>query len=147
MSLESDGWWWADVASLQAGQDYRFSIDGGDPLPDPRSQWQPAGVHGPSRIVDHSTFIWTDSAWEPCPLSDVVLYELHVGTFSPEGTFDGAVGRLDPLVDLGVNAVEVLPINQFPGTRGWGYDGVDLYAPQHDYGGPDGFKRFVDACH
>ncbi len=147
MELAGDGWWWADVASLGPGHDYRFSLDGGDGLPDPRSQWQPAGVHGPSRIVDHSAFSWTDGAWSTFPLADAVLYELHIGTFSPEGTFDGAVGYLDHLVDLGVNAVEVMPVNQFPGSRGWGYDGVDLYAPQHEYGGPDGFKRFVDACH
>ncbi|MBV9410654.1 MAG: malto-oligosyltrehalose trehalohydrolase, partial [Acidimicrobiia bacterium] len=147
LELAGDGWWWAEVASLAPGQDYRFSLDGGDPMPDPRSPWQPAGVHGPSRVVDHAAFEWTDSAWSTFPLADALVYELHVGTFSPEGTFDGAVPYLDQLVDLGINTVEVMPVNQFPGGRGWGYDGVDLYAPQHEYGGPDGLKRLVDACH
>ncbi|MBV8979911.1 MAG: malto-oligosyltrehalose trehalohydrolase [Acidimicrobiia bacterium] len=147
MELAGDGWWWSEVASLAPGQDYRFSLDGGDPMPDPRSPWQPAGVHGPSRVVDHAAFGWTDSSWSTFDLADAVVYELHIGTFSPEGTFDGAVPYLDHLVDLGVNTVEVMPVNQFPGARGWGYDGVDLYAPQHEYGGPDGFKRLVDACH
>jgi maltooligosyltrehalose trehalohydrolase len=147
MELGGQGWWWAEVTSLTAGQDYRFSLDGGEGLPDPRSPWQPAGVHGPSRVVDHSAFAWTDASWSTFPLDEAVVYELHVGTFSPEGTFDSAIPYLDHLVDLGINAVDVMPVNQFPGARGWGYDGVDLYAPQHEYGGPDGFKRFVDACH
>jgi maltooligosyltrehalose trehalohydrolase len=147
MELGGQGWWWVEVASLAPGQDYRFSLDRGDGLPDPRSPWQPAGVHGPSRAVDHAAFPWSDAAWRTFELADAVVYELHVGTFSPEGTLDGAIGCLDHLVDLGVNAVEVMPVNQFPGSRGWGYDGVDLYAPQNEYGGPDAFKRFVDACH
>ena len=141
------GWWagaWPDVT---AGTDYRFSIDGGPPMPDPRSAWQPAGVHGPSRVVDHTGFAWTDRAWRPGPLGDAIIYELHVGTFSPEGTFDGVVSRLDHLVDLGITHVELMPVNAFPGAHGWGYDGVALFAPHEPYGGPAGLKRLVDACH
>jgi maltooligosyltrehalose trehalohydrolase len=127
--------------------DYFVSVDGGEPRPDPRSPWQPEGVHGPSRVVNHETFEWTDHGWTGFPLSSAVIYELHVGTFTPEGTFDAAIGRLDHLVSLGANTVELMPVNEFPGERGWGYDGVDLYAPHHAYGGPDGLKRLVDACH
>ncbi len=126
---------------------YGYSLDSGPPLPDPRSPWQPDGVHGLSRPVDHTAFPWTDGAWAGRPLETAVVYELHVGTFSPEGTFDGAATRLDHLVDLGVDVVELLPVAQFPGRHGWGYDGVDLYAPHDPYGGPDGLKRLVDACH
>jgi len=139
--------WWASTMAVAAGTDYRFSVDGGDPLPDPRSPWQPAGVLGPSRTVDHETFAWTDAGWQAPPLASAVIYELHVGTFTPEGTFDAAIARLDRLRDLGVSHVEIMPVNEFPGTRGWGYDGADLFAPHHAYGGPDGLKRLVDACH
>jgi maltooligosyltrehalose trehalohydrolase len=140
-------WWQADEA-LGAGTRYAFSLDG-DPvaLPDPRSPWQPDGVHGPSAIVDHDAFAWTDAAWQRPALRDGVIYELHVGTFSAEGTFDGAIGRLDHLVELGVTHLELMPVAEFSGTRGWGYDGVDLFAPHHAYGGPDGLKRLVDAAH
>jgi maltooligosyltrehalose trehalohydrolase len=141
------GWFRTDAAEIDAGGDYGFSLDGGPPLPDPRSPWQPHGVHGPSRQVDHSAFAWTDAGWAAPELADVVVYELHVGTFSPEGTFEGAITHLDHLVDLGITAVEVMPVAEFPGRRGWGYDGVHLWAPHSAYGGPDGFKRLVDACH
>ena len=147
MDSAGGNWWtgrWPDVV---AGTDYRFSLDGGPSMPDPRSAWQPHGVHGPSRIVDHSVFAWTDTNWRPGPLGDAVIYELHVGTFSPEGTFDGVVARLDHLVDLGITHVELMPVNAFPGVHGWGYDGVELFAPHEPYGGPDGLKRLVDACH
>jgi maltooligosyltrehalose trehalohydrolase len=145
---DDDGWFRAEVAGVGAGADYAFSLDGGPPRPDPRSPWQPEGVHGPSRLVVHDAFPWTDEGWvPPVPLADGVVYEVHVGTFSPEGTFDGAAARLDHLVDLGVTAVEVMPVVEFAGRRGWGYDGVDLWAPHSTYGGPDGFKRLVDACH
>ena len=147
MTRGDDGWWTASV-DVPPGADYGFVVDGATPaLPDPRSAWQPDGVHGPSRVVDHTAFPWSDAAWRGVHLPSAVLYELHVGTFSPEGTFDGAVGRLDHLVDLGIDAVELLPVAEFSGSRGWGYDGVDLFAPHHAYGGPDGLKRFVDACH
>ena len=144
---DAEGWFRSDVEGLGPGDDYSFSLDGGPPRPDPRSPSQPAGVHGPSRLVDHETFPWTDAGWVPPSLADGVVYELHVGTFSPEGTFDGAAARLDHLADLGVTTVEVMPVAEFPGRRGWGYDGVDLWAPHSAYGGPDGFKRLVDACH
>jgi maltooligosyltrehalose trehalohydrolase len=136
-----------EAAPLPAGTDYRFVVDGGEPLPDPRSRWQPAGVHGPSRVLDTRTFAWTDAGFQAPPLSAAVIYELHVGTFTPEGTFEAAVARLDHLVDLGVTHVELMPVAAFPGDRGWGYDGVDLYAPHSAYGGPEGLWRFVNACH
>jgi maltooligosyltrehalose trehalohydrolase len=147
LAKRDDGWWTLDVPEAKAGTDYAFRVDDSEPLPDPRSPWQPEGVHGPSRTVDHSAFKWTDREWRGMHLPSGVLYELHIGTFSTEGTFDGAIKRLDHLVDLGVTAVEVLPVAEFSGDRNWGYDGVDLYAPHHSYGGPAGFKRFVDACH
>ena len=137
------GWW---TASADVG-DYAYSLDGGTPIPDPRSPWQPAGVNGPSRVVDHDAFPWTDGSWPGRTLDGALIYELHVGTFTPEGTFGGVVSKLDHLVDLGVTHVELMPVNEFPGRRGWGYDGVDLYAPHSAYGGPEGFKALVDACH
>ncbi|HVF20015.1 MAG TPA: malto-oligosyltrehalose trehalohydrolase, partial [Mycobacteriales bacterium] len=147
MAAEPGGWWSVDVREAHPGADYAFSLDGSDPLPDPRSRWQPAGVHGPSRVVDLGPFRWSDDEWTPPPLATGIVYELHVGTFSPEGTFDGAIDRLDHLVDLGVTHVELLPVAQFSGDRGWGYDGVDLYAVHEAYGGPPGLARLVDACH
>jgi maltooligosyltrehalose trehalohydrolase len=145
------GYWRADVGSAGPGTDYAFVVteDGEStpPTPDPRSRWQPYGVHGPSRLVDDAAFDWTDTTWRGLQLTGSVLYELHVGTFTPEGTFDAAIGRLDHLVELGVDAVELLPCNAFPGRWGWGYDGVDLFAVHHPYGGPEGLKRFVDAAH
>jgi maltooligosyltrehalose trehalohydrolase len=147
MEPAEGGWWTCRVAEAKAGTDYAFSLDGGPSRPDPRSPYQPDGVHGPSRLVDHDAFEWGDHGWRGLALPGAVLYECHVGTFSPEGTFVGAVDHLDHLVDLGVDAVELLPVAEFSGRRGWGYDGVDLFAPHHAYGGPDGLKRLVDACH
>jgi malto-oligosyltrehalose trehalohydrolase len=143
MAPDDGGWWAADVP----GPDYAFRLDGGDPLPDPRSAWQPAGVRGPSRRYDHAAFAWTDAGWRGVPLPGAVVYELHVGTFTPEGTFDAAIGRLGHLTSLGVDLVELLPVAAFPGRHGWGYDGIGLWAVHDPYGGPDGLKRFVDACH
>ncbi|MEX2291238.1 MAG: malto-oligosyltrehalose trehalohydrolase [Mycobacteriales bacterium] len=145
MSRREDGWWTADIGGH--GTDYALVLDGGEPRPDPRSGWQPQGVHGPSRVVDHSTFTWTDDRWRGVPLQGSVLYELHVGTFTAEGAFDAAAARLDHLCELGVDAVELLPCNAFAGRWGWGYDGVAWYAVHEPYGGPDGLKRLVDACH
>ena len=134
------------AAGLPPGTDYAFSLDGGPPRPDPRSRWQPDGVHGPSRMVDPGRFHWT-ADWRGFHLPSAVLYELHIGTFTPEGTFEAAVGRLDHLVELGVDAVSLMPVNAFPGVHGWGYDGVGLWAVHDPYGGPDGLAAFVDACH
>jgi len=138
--------WYSGQAEAPHGTDYAYIVDG-DRLPDPRSPWQPAGVHGPSRTVEHDRFQWHDGDWHCPPLPDLVLYELHTGTFSPAGTFEGVVERLDQLVDLGVGGIELMPVAEFAGDRGWGYDGVDLWAPHHAYGGPDGLKRLVDAAH
>jgi maltooligosyltrehalose trehalohydrolase len=141
------GGWRLTPEEIAPGTDYRFSLDGRDPLPDPRSPWQPEGVHGPSRTLDPAAFDWTDERWQAPPLAAAVIYELHVGTFSEAGTFEGAIGHLDRLVELGITHVELMPVNEFPGERGWGYDGVDLFAPHHAYGGPAGLARLVDACH
>jgi maltooligosyltrehalose trehalohydrolase len=146
MSKLESGWFRAET-ELLAGTDYLLAVDGGEPRPDPRSAWQPRGPHEPSRTVEHARFEWTDGDWSGFSLADAVVYELHIGTFSSEGTADGAIAHLDHLVDLGVNTLELMPVAEFPGERGWGYDGVDLYAPHHAYGGPDGLKRLVDACH
>ena len=147
MSAGPDGWWQVDAPDAGPGTDYAFRLDGGEPRPDPRSSWQPQGVHAPSRLVDHDAFAWTDQLWRGLPLPGAVLYEMHVGTFTPEGTFDAAAERLDHLVGLGIDAVELLPCNAFAGERGWGYDGVAWFAVHEPYGGPEGLKRFVDACH
>lgn len=147
MAKSEAGWWTLDAPIIDHGVDYAFRVDGEGPFPDPRSSWQPEGVHGPSRWVDHARFSWTDTGWQQPPLGSAVIYELHVGTFTPKGTFRSAVERLDDLVDLGVTHVELMPVAEFSGNRGWGYDGVDLYAPHHAYGGPDGLKYLVNACH
>ncbi|HEV3114524.1 MAG TPA: malto-oligosyltrehalose trehalohydrolase [Candidatus Binataceae bacterium] len=145
---EARGWWRLRSAEATAGADYAFIIDDDErPLPDPRSPWQPQGVHSPSRIVDHDAFTWTDGDFAAPALSDAIIYELHIGTFTAQGTFESAIARLDHLVELGVTHVELMPVPQFPGARGWGYDGVDLFAPHQAYGGPLGLKRLVDACH
>ena len=138
---------WELGRAVPPGTDYAFYVDGEGPFPDPRSPFQPHGVHRASRTIDHGAFSWHDASFRQPPLSSAVIYELHVGTFSPEGTFDGVISRLDHLTDLGVTHVELLPVNAFSGKRGWGYDGVQLYAPHEAYGGPDGLKRLVDACH
>jgi maltooligosyltrehalose trehalohydrolase len=141
------GWWQARVRCEGDGVDYAFVLDGGEPLPDPRSLRQPFGSTGVSRTYDHSAFAWTDRGWRGGPLHGSVIYELHIGTFTPEGTFDAAIGRLGHLAGLGVDVVELMPVAAFPGRHGWGYDGINLWAVHEPYGGPDGLKRFVDACH
>jgi maltooligosyltrehalose trehalohydrolase len=146
----SDGYHVGTVADVGPGAHYRYRLtrDEGDPIDrsDPASRWQPEGLHGPS-AVDDPAFDWTDHGWRPRPLHEQVLYELHVGTFTPEGTFDAIIPRLADLADLGITAIELMPIWQFPGERNWGYDGVLPYAPQHSYGGPAGLRRLVDAAH
>ncbi|MBD3219750.1 malto-oligosyltrehalose trehalohydrolase [bacterium] len=143
----SGGWWELPAGEAPAGTRYRLRIDGEGPFPDPRSPWQPDGVHGPSCRLDHAAYPWQDTGWQPPPLASGVVYELHVGTFTAEGTFEAAIDRLDHLVALGVTHVELMPVAAFPGHHGWGYDGVDLFAPHEPYGGPEGLKRLVDACH
>ncbi|HEX5290202.1 MAG TPA: malto-oligosyltrehalose trehalohydrolase [Streptosporangiaceae bacterium] len=147
MAPQDDDWWAADLPGAGDGTDYSFRLDGGDLLADPRSAWQPHGVRGPSRRYDHGRFAWTDAGWRGVPLPGAVIYELHVGTFTPAGTFDAAIERLDHLAALGVDAVELMPVAAFPGAHGWGYDGIALWAVHAPYGGPDGLKRLVDACH
>jgi maltooligosyltrehalose trehalohydrolase len=142
------GWWRGDAPHARPDADYAYLLDDDEqPLPDPRTLWQPDGVHGPSRRYDHDAYQWSDQQWRGRQLPGSILYELHVGTFTPAGTFDSAIERLDHLVSLGVDQVELLPVNAFNGTHNWGYDGVCWFAPHEAYGGPDGLKRFVDACH
>ncbi len=148
MASKARGWWSVEVESAGPGTDYGFVIDGLEPpLPDPRTRWQPHGVHGLSRVVDDAAFTWTDSGWQSPPLSSALIYELHLGTFTPEGTLRAAEEHLDYLKDLGVTHVELMPIANFPGKRGWGYDGVNLYAIFNPYGEPDDLKHFVNAAH
>lgn len=145
--VRSDDGTWSGTCEAQAGDEYTYVLDGERRRPDPVSRGQLRGVHGASLVVDPNAFAWTDAGWTGIPLEDHVFYELHVGTFTEGGTFDAAITRLDYLRELGITAVEVMPVASFPGTRNWGYDGVHLYAPQYSYGGPDGFRRFVDAAH
>lgn len=149
MSKADDrGWWKVSVAEAESGTDYAFVLnDDSTPYPDPRGLWQPHGVHGPSRIYRHEAFAWNDSRWQGPPLSGAVIYEMHIGTFTSAGTFDAAIERLNYLFELGITHVELMPVVEFPGKHGWGYDGVALFAVNSLYGGPDGLKRFVDACH
>src|ERR1700712_5538657 len=145
---QDDGGWWRAEVDAEPEADYGFLLDDTEtPRPDPRSRRQPAGVHGLSRRFDPSAHAWGDSAWTGRPLAGGVVYELHVGTFTPEGTLDAAIGRLGHLVRLGVDFVELLPVNGFNGTHNWGYDGVLWYTVHEGYGGPAAYQRFVDACH
>ncbi|WP_432972946.1 malto-oligosyltrehalose trehalohydrolase [Dactylosporangium sp. CA-233914] len=147
--MTADGQWWtARDPAAGHGTDYGFALDDDERvLPDPRSRRQPGGVHGRSRVYDHARYSWGDAAWTGRQLAGSVIYELHVGTFTPSGTFDGAIERLPYLAELGVDLVELLPVNAFNGEYNWGYDGVGWHAVQESYGGPDGLKRFVDAAH
>jgi maltooligosyltrehalose trehalohydrolase len=146
MSPSEGGWWRTDVV-LGDGDRYGFSLDGGDPRPDPRGLALPDGPHGLSAVFDTSRFAWTDDGWRGVDLDGAVIYETHVGTFTPEGTLDSAVERLPYLVDLGVSVVELLPLASYPGSHGWGYDGVAPYSVHETYGGPAALQRFVDAAH
>ena len=148
MAPVGNGTWRAIVPDAGPGTDYAFLLgDDGTPLPDPRSRWQPAGVHGASRLTDPQAYEWGDGAWTGRQLAGSVLYELHIGTFTVEGTFAAAIERLDHLVDLGVDLVEVLPVNAVNGQHNWGYDGVQWFAPMHAYGEPADLQHFVDAAH
>ena len=142
-----EGGWWSAGQPLEPGERYGFALDGGDPRPDPRGLVLPDGPHGLSAVVDLDSFAWTDQDWRGVDLEGSVIYETHVGTFTPEGTLDAAVDRLPHLVDLGVSVVELLPLASFPGSHGWGYDGVAPYTVHEAYGGPAALQRFVDAAH
>ncbi len=146
MTRDKDGFFSIGL-SASGGSRYGFRLDGSSPLPDPRSPSQPDGVHGLSEVVDHRSFPWTDHDWKSPSLRNGIIYELHVGTFSPEGTFEGVIRKLPYLKRLGITHIQLMPVNEFSGDRGWGYDGVDLYAPHHCYGGPAGLKRLIDAAH
>src|SRR5439155_780428 len=135
------------MANVAPGTRYRYRLDGERYRPDPTARWQPEGVHGPSAVVDSQRFLWTDEDFRGHAPGDLVIYELHVGTFTAAGTFEAIIQHLPALVDLGVTAVQLMPVAEFPGSRNWGYDGVHLYAPQSTYGGPRGLRRLVDACH
>jgi maltooligosyltrehalose trehalohydrolase len=147
MINRGDGYFEIEVQDLDPDTKYLYMIDGKKECPDPASGYQPEGVHGPSAIVRHDSCQWTDQGWHGLPLDDYIIYEIHVGTFTPEGTFDSAAERIPYLKDLGITAIELMPVAQFPGTRNWGYDGAYPFAVQNSYGGPDGLKRLVDACH
>src|SRR5579863_2237556 len=145
---DPQGWWSHAVESADHGTDYGFLIDGNPGvLPDPRSMWQPCGVHGLSRVYDQRRFRWSDHGFQAAPLASAVVYELHPGTFTPEGTLDSAIEKLGYLRALGISHVELMPIAAFDGIHGWGYDGAALFAVHEPYGGPDALKRFVDAAH
>jgi maltooligosyltrehalose trehalohydrolase len=147
MERQADGWWSVEVPTQAAGEEYGFVLDGDGPFPDPRSPYQPHGVDGLSCPITHQNFVWADTGWQAPPLSSAVIYELHIGSFTPQGTFAAAIEKLDHLVDLGITHVELMPVNEFSGQHGWGYDGVDLYAPHHACGVPESLKRLVEACH
>ena len=145
LSRDADGWW-SELAEVGDGR-YAFQVDDDDPLPDPRSRWQPDGVHAPSALFDPTRYGWTDGDWAGVELHGATIYELHVGTFSAAGTFDGVIEHLDHLVDLGVSVIQLMPVAAFPGVAGWGYDGVAPFAVHDPYGGPEGLCRLVDAAH
>ena len=147
MERSADGWWSVEIDCGDDDVDYGFAIDGGPVRPDPRSRRQPRGVHGPSRTFDPARHVWGDGSWTGRQLAGAVIYELHIGTFTQGGTLDAASEKLDHLVDLGVDFVELLPAGAFNGPRGWGYDGVLWFAVHEPYGGPAAYQRFVDACH
>lgn len=147
MDKVEEGYFEKRIKNLPPGSRYFFRPDDASDFPDPASNFQPEGVHGPSQTVDHTGFQWTDASWNLPGFRELIFYELHVGTFTEEGTFNAIIPRLDDLVDMGINAIELMPVNQFPGNRNWGYDGVFPYAVQNSYGGIEGLKTLVNACH
>lgn len=147
MEQVSRGYWTAADEDIFPGTRYVYGLEDGKDRPDPASRFQPEGVHGPSEVVDPGEFLWEDDAWTGIPLRDYIIYEIHIGAFTQEGTFEAAISRLDCLKDLGITAIEIMPVAQFPGSRNWGYDGVYPFAPQNSYGGPRGLKSLVNACH
>src|SRR5258707_3805747 len=149
LPMKAAGQGWFELVTDQAcgGRRYKYEIDHRIEVPDPASRFQPADVHGPSEVIDASEFDWKDGAWRGRPFEEAVIYELHVGAFSPEGTFAGVEKRLDYLSELGVTAIELMPLADFPGHRNWGYDGVLLYAPDSSYGRPEELKRLIQSAH
>jgi maltooligosyltrehalose trehalohydrolase len=146
---ERDGYFSAMIHHVGAGDRYKYVVNGGDPFPDPASRYQPQGPHGPSQVIDPLAFQWSEieATWPGVSIHGQVLYELHVGTFTPEGTFLGAIAELPRLKNLGITVIECMPLAEFPGNIGWGYDGVSLFAPFHHYGTPDDLRQLVDAAH
>ena len=142
-----DGWHELVTSAAQAGSRYSYTLPDGTMVPDPASRFQPEDVHGPSEVVDPGQYVWSDNVWTGRPWAEAVMYELHVGAFTPEGTFAAATDRLEHLATLGITAIEIMPVADFPGRRNWGYDGVLPYAPDSSYGRPEDFKRFVEAAH
>lgn len=147
LSPEKEGYFSTTIPEIKPGTRYTFILDGKKERPDPASRYQPLGVHGPSETVDQSAFKWKDTDWKGVPQRELVFYECHIGTFTPGGTFEAAIQKIPYLKKLGVNCLEIMPVAQFPGKRNWGYDGAALYAPQNSYGGPEGLKKLVQACH
>ena len=149
LPMQKDEWgYWKTIAEgIEPGTLYYYKLDGKMDRPDPASHSQPKDVHGPSEVVARSQMNWTDSKWSGIPLEELIIYELHVGTFTPEGTFEAIIERLKELRELEINAIEIMPVAQFPGDRNWGYDGAYPYAVQNSYGGSLGLKKLVDAAH
>ena len=147
MTQQDDGWFELITHDARAGALYRYQIDDGEKVPDPASRFQPRDVHGPSEIINPSSFNWVDESWHGRPWEDAVIYELHVGTFTPEGTFSGVENKLEYLADIGITAIELMPLSDFPGRRNWGYDGVLPYAPDSSYGRPEELKRLIQSAH
>ncbi|MHA6280579.1 malto-oligosyltrehalose trehalohydrolase [Salinimicrobium sp. CAU 1759] len=146
LAKDDKGYWKQTLYNVAPGELYRFRIDKKE-FPDPASLSQPEGVHSWSRVIDHNSYSWQDRSWKGRELSNMIIYELHVGTFTPQGTFEAIIDKLDHLEELGINTIELMPIAQFPGERNWGYDGVYPFAAQHSYGGVEGLKKLIDACH
>ncbi len=147
LNREASGYFFGHVEGVREGDTYSFLLDSEGPYPDPASRFQPEGPHGPSQLVNPDRFAWTDDAWPGIAMPSQVIYEMHVGTFTPEGTWQSAIKQLPHLADLGITALETMPVTEFAGTFGWGYDGVDLFAPTRNYGSPDDFREFVNAAH
>ncbi len=147
MNRDKLGYWQTVLKDVYPDTLYSFRLDGEIERPDPASYSQPEGVHGPSQVIDCNSFHWDDGNWSGVDIAQMIMYEIHTGTFTPEGTFEAIIPRLDEILDLGINAIELMPVAQFPGERNWGYDGVFPYAPQNSYGGPKGLKRLINDCH
>ncbi|HMA12307.1 MAG TPA: alpha-amylase family glycosyl hydrolase, partial [Steroidobacteraceae bacterium] len=147
MAQLGGGWFGLDVPGAGAGTRYRYAVNDGLRVPDPASRFNPDDVHAASEVIDPAAFDWHDGAWRGRPWEEAVVYELHVGTFSPQGTFAGVAARLDYLAELGVTVIELMPVADFPGARNWGYDGVLPFAPDSRYGRPDDLKTLVQAAH